>query len=363
MSVAIVTGSSGLVGSEAVRFLHEKGMEVRGIDNDLRQYFFGEDGSVAWQTEELTRSLPHFTHVSADIRDAEAIRRLFEGPGREISLVVHAAAQPSHDWAAREPVTDFGVNATGTLQLLEATRLYCPEATFIFTSTNKVYGDAPNRLPLVETDTRFELEDSHPFAAHGIDESMSVDASTHSLFGASKLAADVLTQEYGRYFGMRTGVFRCGCVSGPSQSGAELHGFLAYMLRCLVERRPYTILGHKGKQVRDHLHARDLVEAFWHFHQNPRPGEVYNLGGSRHSHGSVLEAIALAEALSGQSLAYELRDQARRGDHIWWVSDIRKFRAHYPAWRCQYDLKATVTEILEVARERFGSRGARGSRR
>jgi CDP-paratose 2-epimerase len=356
MSAAVVTGSSGLVGSESVRFLHERGLEVHGLENDLRGRFFGPDASVAWMTERLRRALPRFHHHELDVRDSAAVAALFARLGRATRVVVHAAAQPSHDWAAREPETDFTVNANGTLALLEATRRHCPDATFVFVSTNKVYGDTPNRLPLVELATRYELDPSHPFAEHGIDESMSVDASLHSLFGVSKLAADVLVQEYGRYFGLRTAAFRCGCLTGPAHSGAELHGFLAYLVRCAVEGRPYTIHGYGGKQVRDNLDSRDLVEAFWHFHENPRPGAVYNMGGSRHSHCSVLEAARLVSELAGRALHLEPSEVARRGDHVWWISDVRRFRADCPGWSPRFDLPTMLREMVEAARERFGTR-------
>jgi CDP-paratose 2-epimerase len=352
MAVAIVTGSAGLVGSETVKFLHAKGLEVVGIDNDMRQYFFGADASTAWNTQELSRTLSHFTPLSEDIRNQEGINRIFASYGKEIALVVHTAAQPSHDWAAREPLTDFTVNANGTLILLEAVRQFCPEAVFIFTSTNKVYGDTPNFLPLIETPTRWECDTSHPYGEHGIDESMSLDQSKHSLFGASKVAADILTQEYGRYFGIRTGTFRGGCLTGPAHSGTELHGFLAYLVKCVVTHKPYTIFGYKGKQVRDNIHSFDLVNAFWHFFENPRVGEVYNMGGSRHSNCSMLEAIAYAEEFSGQKLEYTLSDQNRSGDHIWYVSDVRKFQSHYPQWQYRYDMETILKEIVCAVQER-----------
>lgn len=278
MSIAIITGSAGLIGSESVRYFHEKGFEVWGIDNNMRKYFFGEDGSTLWKKEELLK-LKNYRHFDMDIRDLEPIHKLFGQAKNNLSLVIHAAAQPSHDWAAREPLTDFSVNATGTINLLEATRLHTPQAVFILTSTNKVYGDLPNELPLVELETRWEVERSHPCSQYGIDENMSIDQSKHSVFGASKVAADIMVQEYGRYFGMRTGIFRCGCLTGPAHSGAELHGFLAYLVKCGLQGRKYTIYGYKGKQVRDNIHSGDLVNAFWHFYQNPRMGEVYNMGG------------------------------------------------------------------------------------
>lgn len=353
MSVAIVTGSSGLIGSETAKFLDARGLHVVGIDNDMRRYFFGEDASTDWNTRQLQSTLKNFEHHAADVRDAEAVGKIFERYGRGVSLVVHTAAQPSHDWAAREPFTDFTVNANGTLVMLEAARKYCPDAVFVFTSTNKVYGDTPNALPLIETETRWEVEPAHPFAEHGIDETMSIDHSKHSLFGASKVAADVLAQEYGRYFGMKTATFRGGCLTGPAHSGAELHGFLAYLVKCVVTGRPYTIYGYKGKQVRDNIHSYDLVNAFWHFFENPREGgAVYNMGGSRHSNCSMLEAIRTAEELCGRELNYTLSDEARSGDHIWWISDVRRFRQDYPDWEYAYDMRKIMEEIVEATRER-----------
>jgi CDP-paratose 2-epimerase len=353
MSIAIITGSSGLIGSETAKFLHDQGMHIVGIDNNMRQYFFGADGSTEWNTDQLKKRLKNFSHHSIDIRDEGAIFKLFGELGNNVALVVHTAAQPSHDWAAKEPFTDFTVNANGTLLLLEATRRYCPDATFIFTSTNKVYGDSPNYLPLIEQETRWEVDPSHPYSEHGIDETMTIDQSKHSLFGVSKVAADVLTQEYGRYFGLKTGTFRGGCLTGPAHSGAELHGFLAYLVKCAVIGKTYTIYGYKGKQVRDNIHSYDLVNAFWHFFQNPKPGEVYNMGGSRHSNCSVLEAISIIEELSGRRLDYKLSDEARSGDHIWWISDVRKFQQHYPEWNYRYDLRRILQEIVEATEERL----------
>jgi CDP-paratose 2-epimerase len=352
MSVAVITGSSGLIGSEAAKFQHEKGLEIVGIDNDMRSYFFGEEASTAWNTEQLQKSLKNFVHLPTDIRDQDAIFKIFDRYGKDISCVVHTAAQPSHDWAAREPFTDFGVNATGTLIMLEATRQYCPDAAFIFTSTNKVYGDTPNNLPLVEQETRWEVDQSHPYYRHGIDEEMTIDHSKHSLFGASKAAADLMAQEYGRYFGLKTGTFRGGCLTGPAHSGAELHGFLAYLIKCVMTGKTYTIYGYKGKQVRDNIHSYDLVNAFWHFAQNPKPGAVYNMGGSRHSNCSMLEAIQYAEQLCGRELNYKLSDDARSGDHIWWISDVRRFQNDYPEWKYRYDLMAIIKEIVDATAER-----------
>jgi CDP-paratose 2-epimerase len=349
MSVALVTGASGLVGSETVRFLDAQGLDVVGIDNNMRRYFFGPDGDVSWKTRELLEELPRYRHHDLDIRDAAGLDRVVSSLGRDIAIVVHAAAQPSHDWAAREPATDFSVNAVGTLNVLEATRRFAPDAAFIFTSTNKVYGDTPNALPLVERELRWELDPSHRWAEHGIDETMSIDQSTHSLFGASKVAADVLVQEYGRYFGMNTAVFRGGCLTGPAHSSAELHGFLGYLVKCCVTGRPYTVFGYKGKQVRDNIHANDLASAFWTYAQRPRPAAVYNIGGSRHSNCSILEAIGIIERLSGQAMNYRIVEEHRTGDHIWWVSDVRTFRREYPEWSYRHSLESMITEMVEAA--------------
>ncbi len=352
MALALITGSAGLVGAEAVRFFSRKGFQVVGIDNDMRQHFFGPEGSTAWARDSLVREVAAYRHHSVDIRDATQIEGLFKDYGTDIDVIIHAAAQPSHDWAARDPFTDFDINARGTLVLLENCRQHCPNAVFIFVSTNKVYGDSPNTLPLEERETRWELLPEHPYAAHGIDEQLSIDQSKHSLFGASKLAADVLVQEYARYFGLKTACFRGGCLTGPGHSGAQLHGFLSYLVKCVLEGRPYQVLGYKGKQVRDNLHCFDLVNMFWHFCQNPRPGEVYNAGGGRHSNCSMLEAIALAEELTGRRLNHTYVDANRVGDHIWWISDVRKFRGHFPDWSYSHDMRSILTEIIAGFRRR-----------
>ena len=357
MSVVLITGAAGLVGSQSALFFAEKGFDVVGIDNDMRRYFFGEDGSTAWRREELERELERYLHVSADIRDETAVDRLFARYGRSIALVIHAAAQPSHDWAAKEPLTDFTVNANGTLIVLEMTRRHCPDAAFIFTSTNKVYGDTPNRLPLVELETRWSVAAAHPYSQHGIDESMSIDSSMHSVFGASKVAADILVQEYGRYFGMKTACFRGGCLTGPGHSGAQLHGFLSYLVKCAVTDRPYTIFGYKGKQVRDNLHSYDLVNAFWHFSQAPRAGAVYNIGGGPASNSSMLEGIARVERLTGRPMRWTYSDISRAGDHMWYVSDIRRFREHYPGWNLTYTLDQVVEEIFLEMSDRLSHAG------
>ncbi|MFM8313352.1 MAG: NAD-dependent epimerase/dehydratase family protein, partial [Deltaproteobacteria bacterium] len=290
-------------------------------------------------------------HYNVDIRDYDKLSEIFTKYSSDIDIVIHTAAQPSHDWAAKEPLTDFGVNALGTMNLLEVTRLNCPKATFIFTSTNKVYGDTPNFLPLIETKNRWEVDPKHPYSDFGIDENMSIDHSKHSLFGASKVAADVLVQEYGRYFGMKTGVFRGGCLTGPMHSGAELHGFLAYLVHCGVSGKPYNIYGYKGKQVRDNIHSHDLVNAFWHFSKNPKLSAVYNIGGSRHSNCSVLEAIEKIEKLTGRNLKYQVVDQNRSGDHIWWISDVRKFQKDYPEWNYHYNIDTILEEMIALSSE------------
>jgi len=300
---------------------------------------------------QIEARVPNYRHVEADIRDPEAMGRLFSRYGGAITGVIHTAAQPSHDWAARDPMLDFTVNANGTLVLLEMTRKYCPDAVFIFTSTNKVYGDTPNSLPLVELETRWELQ-NHPYAEHGIDEQMSIDQSKHSLFGASKVAADVLVQEYGRYFGLKTGVFRGGCLTGPAHSGTELHGFLAYLAKCAVTGKPYTVFGYKGRQVRDNIHSHDLVQMLWHFFQAPLAGEVYNAGGSRHSNCSMQEAIGLCEEMTGREMSIRYAQENRAGDHIWWISDVRKFRSHYPDWQYSYDIRGILEEIVKALQER-----------
>jgi len=344
MSVAVVTGSSGLIGSQSVRSLVGEGLEVVGIENDLRASFFGPEASTARVTAQLTAEYEEFQHHDLDIRDRAGVEELFARHRGEISTVVHTAAQPSHDWAAREPRVDFDVNAVGTLNLLEATREHAPEATFIFCSTNKVYGDRPNSLPLTELPTRLELPEAHEFH-DGIDTSMSIDASTHSLFGVSKTAADLLVQEYGRYFGINTVCFRGGCLTGPAHAGAELHGFLAYLMKSVVTGTPYTVYGYGGKQVRDNIHCADLVAAFDAFRSNPRPAAVYNIGGGRFANCSMLEAIEICERIAGRELAWTLSDQNRIGDHRWWISDLSEFQADFPEWAPTRGIEQTLREI------------------
>jgi CDP-paratose 2-epimerase len=352
MSVVVITGAAGLVGSEAVTFYANLGYDVVGVDNDMRAYFFGTEASTRWRSEQLQRQFPSYEHHDLDIRDEQAMEALFARYGRDIAAVIHTASQPSHDWAAREPLTDFTVNANGTLVLLECTRRHSPDAVFIFTSTNKVYGDTPNRLPLVELDTRWEIDPDHRYRL-GIDESMSIDASVHSLFGASKVSADVLVQEYGRNFDMPTACFRAGCITGPAHSGATLHGFLAYLVKCITTGEAYTVLGYKGKQVRDNIHGYDLVRAFHHFQQAPRSGEVYNIGGGRFSNCSMLEAIALGEEVIGRELDWSYEETARVGDHIWWISDLSRFQSHYPEWSMRYGLRDIIGQLHEANAERW----------
>lgn len=352
MSVAIITGSSGLVGSEAVSYFASLGLDVVGIDNGMRAKFFGDSASTHWMTERLKKELAGFRHYDADIRDVESINRIFQEYDNNIELVIHAAAQPSHDWAATDPFTDFSVNANGTSTMLEATRLFSPDAVFIYMSTNKVYGDRPNELPLIEQETRWEIDPSHEYLC-GIPETMSIDGTLHSLFGASKVAADVLVQEYGRSFGIKTTCFRGGCLTGPNHSGTMLHGFLAYLMKCAVTGTPYTIYGYKGKQVRDNIHAADLVRAFDSVFRDPRPGEVYNIGGGRHSNCSMREAISLCEQISKNQFNCKYVEDNRRGDHIWWVSDLRRFQSHYPEWKITFDVPRILNEIYQLNVERW----------
>jgi len=347
---ALVTGSAGLIGSEAAKFFAGKGFEIIGIDNNMRSYFFGDEASTEWNRQKVEKQLKSsYTHYSVDIRDDKAISKIFKE--HKFDLIIHTAAQPSHDWAAREPYTDFSVNATGTLVMLENMRQHCPDAVFIFTSTNKVYGDTPNRLPLIELEKRWELPEDHHFYK-GIDESMSIDDTKHSIFGASKVAADIMVQEYGKYFGFKTAVFRGGCLTGPSHSGAELHGFLAYLIKCIASGKKYTIFGYKGKQVRDNIHSHDLVNAFYNFYQKPRSGEVYNIGGSRNSNISMLEAIEKIEKLLGKKANYELSKENRIGDHIWYISDVSKFKKHYPKWDFEYDTDAILKEMTDAVKDK-----------
>jgi CDP-paratose 2-epimerase len=340
MNTIVITGSYGLIGSEVCRFYNNLGFRIIGIDNDMRKYFFGESTK-----DKSNNNFTNYIHYDIDIRNYEEITKIFSEYSTDISLIVHTAAQPSHDWAVKEPITDFTVNALGTLNLLECTHLFCPNATFIFTSTNKVYGDTPNNLPLIELGSRYELLPEHKFYK-GIDETMSIDQTKHSLFGVSKTSADLLVQEYGRYFGIKTGIFRGGCLTGPSHAGAELHGFLSYLIKCFISKKPYTIFGYNGKQVRDNIHSYDLVSAFHEFYLNPRIGEVYNIGGSRHSNISMLESIDKISSILGTELNYTISKDNRIGDHIWYISDVTKFKEHYPNWEYKYDIDMIINEMI-----------------
>jgi len=352
MKTIIITGSGGLIGGEAVKFWQEKGYNIAGIDNDMRAYFFGKEASTGKNVDNYKNTLRNYQHFQVDVRDIAQLQTIFRQYNGEIAAVIHTAAQPSHDWAAREPLTDFSINANGTLNMLEMAKQYAFDAPFIFTSTNKVYGDTPNKLPLVELDTRWEIDKSHSYYENGIDESMSLDNSKHSIFGASKVAADIMVQEYGKYFGMKTVVFRGGCLTGPTHCGAELHGFLAYLVHCAVTKKEYRIFGYKGKQVRDNIHSHDLINAFWHFFNKPGQGEVYNMGGSRHSNISMLEAIDKLETLLGYRMNYTLLEEARIGDHIWYISDVKKFQRDYPEWKYEYNSDRILEEMTATECEK-----------
>jgi CDP-paratose 2-epimerase len=353
MPTAIVTGSGGLIGSESVARFVELGLDVVGLENDMRASFFGLEASTARTTDSLLARYPEaFRSLAIDIRDREAVERVFADAG-QIELVIHAAAQPSHDWAASDPHTDFEVNALGTLNLLEATRRHADGATFVHCSTNKVYGDLPNSLPLIELPQRLDLPEDHRFY-EGIDTSMSIDQSTHSLFGVSKAAADLLVQEYGRYFGLPTVSFRGGCLTGPNHAGAMLHGFLSYLMRSTVRGERYTVFGYGAKQVRDNIHSADLVDAFAAFHRSPRAGgAVYNIGGGRSCNCSMLEAIELCQQVAGRELDWTLSAEHRLGDHRWWISDLRPFAGDYPGWSLTRSLEDILREIHDQNAERW----------
>ena len=341
---SLITGSSGLIGSEAVEHFDRQGHAVIGVDNNMRREFFGPAGDTSWNLERLKRSTRNFRHYNLDIRDRAGVMALFEQ--NSFDLIIHCAAQPSHDKARDIPLTDFEVNALGTLNLLEATRQHSPEAVFILMSTNKVYGDAPNEKLLRELETRYDFADAADF--QGIDETCRIDRTLHSIFGASKVAADVMAQEYGRYFGMNVGVFRGGCLTGPSHSAVELHGFLSYLVKVAVSGQTYQVYGYKGKQVRDNIHSFDVIRAMEEFAANPRPGEVYNMGGGRENSVSIIEAIERIEQLTGQKIACTYHDRNRKGDHICYISDLGKFKSHYPGWKVTRSLDAILEEMVEA---------------
>ena len=363
MGAVIVTGASGLIGSQACNFFHEKGYNIVGIDNDMRSYFFGVDASTNHSRDALINSLKNYVHYNTDIRDYGEMKNIFTKYG-DIELVIHTAAQPSHDWATNEPLTDFTVNALGTMQLLELTRLHAPKSTFIFTSTNKVYGDRPNLsydtgipdeaysgMIIKEMETRYEAF-SQNNELMSVNEFMPIDHCKHSIFGASKVAADVMVQEYGKYFGMNTTVFRGGCLTGPNHAGAELHGFLSYLVKCILHNRPYTIFGYKGKQVRDNIHSLDLINMFWHYHMDPKPGAVYNAGGGRANSTSILEAIDSINRIAGTNWSnYTVGTTSRIADHIWYISDLAKFKQDYPMWDLTITLDETIKQMIEFERK------------
>ncbi len=339
----LVTGSSGLIGSEAVTYFDSRGHAVVGVDNNMRSVYFGPDGDTTWNRDRLLNSTSLFTHIHADIRDSDALETIFRDG--KFSAIIHCAAQPSHDRAADFPLLDFEVNALGTMNVLEMVRRHCPDAAVVHLSTNKVYGDAPNELDLVELDTRWDYADAA--FSRGIDESLRIDQSMHSLFGASKLAGDIVAQEYGRYFGLRVGIFRGGCLTGPRHSGVPLHGFLSHLVKIASAGSTYNVLGYNGKQVRDQLHSYDVVTAFEHFINEPRAGEVYNLGGERRNSASILECFSLVEEVLGRPVPWVYTDTPRRGDHICYISDMTKFRRDYPDWKPVYSLRDIVTELVE----------------
>ena len=363
MKFALITGSAGLIGSQASDFFHQKGYTIIGIDNDMRSYFFGESSSTKETSESLKSKLDNYHHYNIDIRNYTDLEEIFKK--YKFDIVIHTAAQPSHDWAAKEPLTDFSVNAMGTMNLLELTRLYCKESTFIFTSTNKVYGDRPNynydtgkiddyNLLVKELDTRYEGVNRITGELSSVDESMSIDNTKHSVFGASKVAADIMCQEYGKYFAMNVGIFRGGCLTGPNHAGAELHGFLSYLVKCIVHNKPYTIFGYKGKQVRDNIHSFDLVNMFWEFHQNPKQGEVYNVGGGRNNSTSILEAIYTINEIAGTNWKnYTISEENRIGDHIWYITDLGKFKKDYPNWDITISLRETIKEMVEFEKSKI----------
>jgi len=345
MSVALITGSAGLVGSEAVKFFCDKGFDVVGIDNNLRKFFFGKDGSTSWVKKKLKRDYKNFYNYNTDIRNFNSLEKIFRKYSKNISIIIHCAAQPSHDYGKNYPTIDFNVNATGTLNLLELTKKFCPESCFIFMSTNKVYGDNPNNLELYETKSRFELKKKNKYYK-GINEGFSIDNCIHSFFGVSKTYADLIVQEYGRNVGLKTVSFRGGCITGPNHSGAKLHGFLSYLIKSCILEKKYTLIGYNGKQVRDNLHSNDLINCFWEYYKKPSRGEIYNIGGGRYSNCSILEALNLVEQKCKKKKKKKIIKSPRMGDHIWYISDTAKFRSHYPKWKQKYNTEKIIEELI-----------------
>ena len=346
MSIALITGSCGLVGSESVDFFSNKGFEIIGIDNNLRQHFFGKDASIIWQKKKLTKTYKKYKHFNTDIRNYNGLKKIFKKFKKNIKIIIHCAAQPSHDYGKKFPVVDFNVNATGTLNLLELTKIYCPNANFIFMSTNKVYGDNPNKLNIIEKSKRWELKENNKYY-RGIDENFSIDDCTHSFFGVSKTYADLIVQEYGKNVGLNTVCFRGGCITGPNHSGAKLHGFLSYLVKSSLSKKKYSIIGYKGKQVRDNIHSYDLVNCFWEFYKKPRKGTIYNIGGGRYSNCSIIEALEMVEKLCNIKIKKEYINKSRVGDHIWYISDLRKFKKDYPNWKQKYNTKKIIEELID----------------
>ncbi len=349
MKIALITGSCGLVGSESAIFFSKRKFKIIGIDNNFRKFFFGKDGDISWIKTKLKKEIKNYEHYNTDIRNFKKLEKVFKKYRNKINLIIHAAAQPSHDWAKNKPFIDFDINAKGTLNLLELTRLYCPNAPFLFMSTNKVYGNNPNKLPLIEKKTRWEIKNNHKFK-NGIDESMSIDNCTHSFFGSSKAYADLIVQEYGKNVGLKTACFRAGCITGPNHSGAKLHGFLSYLVKTAVTKKKYAIIGYKGKQVRDNIHSSDLVQCFWEFYKKPRHGEVYNVGGCRFSNCSIIEAINFLIKKTNVKIIKKYNKKNRVGDHIWYISNMKKFKNHYPNWKQKFTNKKILEELLSNIR-------------
>ena len=345
MSIILITGSSGLVGSESVNFFSKKGFDVVGIDNDLRKVFFGNEASTNKIKKDLIKNNKRFKSYNTDIRNYNGLEKIYKKFKKNISLIIHCAAQPSHDYGKNFPILDFNVNATGTLNLLELTKKYCPNAPFIFMSTNKVYGDNPNRLKIIEKRSRWELNEKDKYFK-GIDEKFSIDSCTHSFFGVSKTYADLIVQEYGNNVGLKTVCFRGGCLTGPNHNGAKLHGFLSYLVKISLAKKKYSLIGYKGKQVRDNLHSHDLVNSFWEFFKKPTSGEIYNMGGGRHSNCSIIEALDLVEDIANISIERSILKKSRVGDHIWYISNLTKFKKHYPNWKQKYNTKKIIEELI-----------------
>jgi CDP-paratose 2-epimerase len=346
MSVVLITGSCGLVGSESAKFFTSKGFDVIGVDNNSRLKFFGKDGDINWIKNDLIKYCKNYVHKNIDIRNYSSLEKIFKKYKKSIKLIIHSAAQPSHDWAKKNPFIDFNINALGTLNLLNLTKKYSYNTPFIFMSTNKVYGDNPNKLKIIEKKTRWELSKSNKFF-RGINEQFSIDECTHSFFGVSKTYADLIVQEYGKNVGLKTVSFRGGCITGPNHSGAKLHGFLSYLVKLSLTKKKYSLIGYKGKQVRDNLHSEDLVNCFWEFYKKPRKGEIYNIGGGRYSNCSVIEALDLVEEMAGIAIKRSFIKKPRVADHIWYISNLNKFKKHYPNWKQKYNTKKILGEIIE----------------